>query len=118
MNFSETFEDSIHGLLHGFDRVIIKGHIPHFYYGNNFYYFLDQEGIKLKDFKDYVIKVTGSIKENIESFITESGCYREYLRSSNTSKEEMAKRVMEEQGTEEGLICALSVVGAMLCAEY
>ena len=50
-DFSETFNSHIHGILHGFDRIIIKGHIPHFYYGNNFYYFLNQEGIKLKDFK-------------------------------------------------------------------
>ncbi|MBD3272803.1 hypothetical protein GF385_00430 [Candidatus Dependentiae bacterium] len=110
MNFAETFKDSIHGILHGFDRIIIKGHIPHFYYGNNFYYFLDQEGIKLKCFKDYVIRVTDSIKKDLESIITESGCYKEYLRKSDVSKEGIAKRVMEEKGIKEGLICALSAV--------
>ena len=110
MNFTETFNKSIYGVLHGFDRVIIKGHIPHFYYGNNFYYFLDQEGIKLKDFKHYVIKVTDSIKDNLESIIAKTGCYKEYLRKPGTSKEGIAKRVMKEKGIEEGLICALSVV--------
>jgi len=110
MNFSETFKKSIYGVLHGFDRIIIKGHIPHFYYGNNFYYFLDQEGIKLKDFKHYVIKVTNSIKDNLESIIAKNGCYKEYLRKPSISKEDIAKRVMKEKGIEEGLICALSVV--------
>ncbi len=110
MNFTETFKDSIHGILHGFDRIIIKGHIPHFYYGNNFYYFLEQEGIKLKEFKDYVIKVTGSIKNHLESMISQSCCYKEYLKSSGVSKEEIAKRIMNEKGITQGLICALSVV--------
>ena len=110
MDFSTTFKNSIYGILHGFDRIIIKGHIPHFYHGNNFYYFLDQEGIKLKDFKDYVIKVTTSIKDHLESIVTESGCYKEYLRKPDVSKEDIAKRVMGEKGIKEGLICALSVV--------
>ena len=110
MGFIETFKDSIHGVLHAFDRIILKGYIPNFYHGNIFYYFLDQEGVKLKDFKDYEIKVTDSITGNLKSFISESGCYQEYLRSPSTSKEEIARRVLLERGILEGIICALSVV--------
>lgn len=110
MDFTAMFNKSIHGVLHGFDRIIIKGHIPHFYFRNNFYYFLDQENVKLKDFKDYVVKVTDSVKDNLESIIAKKGCYKEYIRKSGISKENIAKRVMKEKGIEEGLICALSVV--------
>lgn len=108
--FTETFKESIYGILHGFDRIIIKGHIPHFYYGNNFYHFLNTEGIKLKDFKDYVIKVTTMVKQNMESYIDQSGCYKEYLRKRDVSKEEIAKQIMTEKNIKEGLICALSAV--------
>ena len=60
-DFSETFNSHIHGILHGFDRIIINDHIPHLlFYGNNFY-FLNQDEIKFIDFKDYVIKVSTSI---------------------------------------------------------
>lgn len=110
MEFAETFKNNIDGILHGFDRIILKGYIPNFYHGNNFYYFLDQEGVKLKDFKDYVIKITTSITDNLKSYISESGCYQEYLWSPSTSKEEIARRVLQEKGITEGIICALSVV--------
>lgn len=109
-NFIDTFKESIQGVLHGFDRIIIKGHIPTFYYGNNFYYFLDKEGVKLKDFKDYVIKVTTSIKEQLELYIQTSGCYTEYLTKPKDSKESIAKRIVQERNITEGLICALTVV--------
>ena len=79
-DFKETFKESIYGILHGFDRIIIKGHIPNFYHRDNFYYFLNKEGVKLKDFKEYVIKTTTSIKDQLELYITTSGCYKEYLK--------------------------------------
>ena len=109
-DFLETFNAHIHGILHGFDRIIIKGHIPHLYYGNNFYYFLNQEGIKLKDFKDYVIKVSTGIKEGLETYIKENDCYKEYIRKQGISKEEMAKKILQEKDIREGLICALTSV--------
>ena len=109
-DFKDKYNNQIHGILHGFDRMIIKGHIMHFYYGNNFYYFLNEEGVRLKDFKDYALKNNRLIKEHIENIVTSSGCYKEYLRSSNISKEGVAKRVQKENGVDEGLICVLSCV--------
>lgn len=109
-SFIETFKESIHGILHGFDRVIIKGHIPNFYHRDNFYYFLNKEGVKLKDFKEYVIKTTTSIKDQLELYISASDCYTEYLKKMDISKEAIAKRVAEEKNITEGLICALTVV--------
>lgn len=53
----------------GFDRIIIKGPIRHFYYNNNFYYFLDEEKVRLKDYKSYVLKVTGKITAGIKRLI-------------------------------------------------
>jgi hypothetical protein len=109
-NFIETYNASIHGILHGFDRIIIKGHIPNFYHRENFYYFLNKEGVKLKDFKEYVIKTTTFIKDKLELHITSSGCYKEYLKKCDISKEAIAKRIAEERNITEGLICALTVV--------
>ena len=43
-DFKDKYNNEIYGILHGFDRMIIKGHIFPFYYGNNFYYFLNEEG--------------------------------------------------------------------------
>ena len=108
--FIDKYSESIHGVLHGFDRILLKGYIGDFYYGNNFYYFLDKEGIKLKDFKEYAQRVTGLIKSHIEKIVSETGTYTEYLNSPKISKEDVAKRVVKEQGITEGLVCILSAV--------
>ena len=108
--FLQNYGTFINGILHGPDRIIISGHIKHFYHGNNFYYFLDQENIKLKDFKQYVLNVTDSLKTHIKQIIEKANCYAEYLNTPNTSKEEIAHRILKENPSKEGLICALSVV--------
>ncbi len=109
-DFKDKYNNEIYGILHGFDRMIIKGHIGHFYYGNNFYYFLNEEGVRLKGFKDYALKNNKLIKEHIENIITSSGCYKEYLKSPRISKEGVAKRIQKENEIDEGLICVLSCV--------
>jgi hypothetical protein len=109
-SFTDKYSDYIHGVVHGFDRIILKGYIGEFYYGNNFYYFLKKEEIKLKDFKDYAQKVTRLIKSHVEKIVSETGVYTEYLNSPKTSKEGIAKRVAKEQGVTEGLVCVLSAV--------
>jgi hypothetical protein len=108
--FLQNFDDYVNGILPGFDRIILKGHIKHFYYNNNFYYFLSQENVKLKDFKNYVLKVTDDIKTHIKHLIEKEGCYTEYLNSTKTSKEKIAKRILEENPDKIGLLCVLSVV--------
>ena len=108
--FTSKYSDYIHGALHGFDRIILKGYIGEFYYGNNFYYFLNQEGIQLKDYKEYVQKVTDLIKSHVEKIITKTAVYTEYLSSSKTSKEDIALRIAKQSGINEGLICVLSAV--------
>lgn len=108
--FLFTYKDYIETVLHGFDRIIIKGHIKYFYHPNNFYYFLVQENIKLKDFKPYVLRVTGKIKEHIKELIATTGCYYEYLRTTKIPKEQIVRRVLAEHPGKEGLLCVLSAV--------
>jgi hypothetical protein len=108
--FVETFQNNIHGIIHGFDRMIIKGFVHGLYMGNGFYKYLSEEGVKLKDFKEYSINTSTSIKDHLERYIKTNNCYHEYLTNSKVSKEGTAKKIMEERNIKEGLICALSVV--------
>jgi len=48
------------------------------------------------------------IKSHIDNIVENSGCYKEYLRSPNVSKEGIAKQIQKERNIEEGLICILS----------
>jgi hypothetical protein len=108
--FIDKFSESIYGVIHGFDRIILKGYIGDFYYGNGFYYFLSKEAVKLKGFSEYAQKVTRQIKTHVEKTVSDTGVYTEYLNSPKKSKEDIAKRVAEERGIKEGLICVLSAV--------
>lgn len=109
-NFLKKFNQEIHGVIHGFDRIILKGHIGSFYQKNGFYFFLGMEGVKLKNFKKYVQKVTGQIKSHVDKVVSETGAYTEYLNSPKGSKDGIAKRVAKERGINEGLVCVLPAV--------
>jgi len=108
--FLQKYENHTRGILHGFDRIIIKGHIQKFYVGENFYYYLNKENIMLKDFKGYVEKVNEIIKSHIDTIKQKSGCYSEYLTGHKITKEEIAKRILQENPEKEGLLCILSAV--------
>ncbi|MBN2092870.1 hypothetical protein JW964_24830 [candidate division KSB1 bacterium] len=108
--FLQNFDSLINGVLHGFDRIILKGHIRLFYMNNNFYYFLKEEHVKLKEFKQYALHVTEDLKAHITHLIESTTCYSEYLTSTKTAKEKIAQGVLNENPDKTGLICVLSVV--------
>lgn len=49
----EKFKDKIKGVLSGFDRMIIKGHLRQLFSDSGKRYFLSQEDVLLKDFGEY-----------------------------------------------------------------
>ena len=50
------------------------------------------------------------MKASIEGTIKQTGCHYQYLSSSEISKEDIAKRIMQERNIITGLICILSAV--------
>jgi len=110
MDFSTKYSKDIFGVLSGFDRLIIRGQILHLYPDNNFYYFLKQESVMLKDWNTYAGKITKSIKENIDNYIKENNCQVINVNSPKTSKEGLAKSIIEQEDIQEGLVCAIKSV--------
>jgi len=108
--FLEKFDSLINGVLSGFDRIIIKGHLKQFYHNNNFYFFLNKENVQLKDFKQYVLKITDTLKTHVKQIIEKENCYHEYLETCKIKKEKIAERILKENADKEGLICVLSDV--------
>ena len=110
MNIIELLDDKINGVFSTFDRMIIKGYLrPFFSLGGRMHY-LSQENVLLKDFGKYAEKITEDIKNNSKQLAVESNRPHIYLNSSRKSKEEVAKKVLQEKPISEGLICVLSVV--------
>lgn len=113
INRMTTFEiinqDLIEGKITGFDRLIFKGHLTNFYPKNAFSYFLNQQGVLLKDFKKFVTGVTEEIKNHIEKVAETAKCQNIYFQTAMTkkngkSKKDVALEIAEKEGITEGLI--------------
>jgi len=110
MKIIEKFNDKIKGVLSGFDRMIIKGHLRQLFSDSGKRYFLSQEDVLLKDFGDYAERITKLLKEHVMEMAEESGRPLIYLNSSKTSKEGTALDALKRDPAEEGLICILSTL--------
>lgn len=71
MKIIEKFQDKIKGVLSGYDRMIIKGHLRQFFSPSGKMHYLSQENILLKDFGEYAKGVTTKIKEHVEKIAYE-----------------------------------------------
>lgn len=110
MKIIDKFKDKINGVLTGFDRMIIKGHIMQLFSDSGKRYFLSQENVLFKDFSEYAEKVTNALKDNVNKILEESGRPLIYLNSSKVSKEGTAQDALKRDPVEEGLICVVSAL--------
>jgi hypothetical protein len=110
MKIIDKFQDKINGVLSGYDRMIIKGHLRQFFSPSGKMHFLSQENVLLKDFGEYAKITTDKIKEHVENIAQEHERPLIYLNSPKASKEHTAMDILKRYPVEEGLICILSTV--------
>jgi hypothetical protein len=103
-------KDSITGVLSCFDRVLFRGTLRSISYLDGMKAFLATHKILLKDFGAFVQGHSSRIKQYAETFARRYSRPYQYILSSSTSKEEIAKGIMEQDGITDGLICVLSCV--------
>jgi len=101
--FTELHQESILGVVEGFDRLIFKGHFNSMFPKGAFDYYLHQRGVLLKDAKGSFEKETGRIIEHAKHAADQSGRPFIYLESAHThasgkSKEDMARSIAEQDG--------------------
>ena len=113
----DQYAEKIKGIFSFFDRMIINGYLRPLYFEHERKYGLFQLGVLYKDFKEYVIEVTESIKSRVEKNASEDGRPVIYLNSAKVKKEDIARRIMGEDGLEEGLICVLKTLEACKTAK-
>ena len=106
----EQYKDKINGTFSFFDRMIIKGHIRQFFSTSGKGFFLSEQNVLLKDFSAYANHVTADIVSHAQKLAASENRPLLYLPSSQTSKEQTALQILQEQPLEDGLICILSVV--------
>ena len=70
--------------------------------------FLNSQGVLLKNFGAYVEKISEQIKQYAHGVPEAKGRPVEYVASSSDSKEDIALKIAQRDGIEEGLVCILT----------
>jgi hypothetical protein len=109
--FIQRFAGNILGVLHGFDRVRLRGTKRLLAHVGGMLNFLWQEQVLLKHFKSYAKGITQEVRQAGERVAMEQGRPVEYLASSKTNKEAWAKEIAQRDGIRQGLI------GVVKCVE-
>jgi hypothetical protein len=108
--FVSKHQDAITGILHGFDRLWIRGTLRALYHSTTMETYLRVANVMWKDFKAYAVDLSSRIKASAVAQAQRLGRPFIYLPSSNTPKEQLAKTVAQRDQLQEGLIAVLACV--------
>lgn len=108
--FLSKHENDVIGKLSGFDRLVFRGTLRPLAYPAGMKSYLNSAGVLLKDFAEHASKITKKIKTATKQMIEQTSRPLHYLPSSKTSKEEMARKIAENDGIKEGPVCVLTAV--------
>ena len=108
--FIQRHRNAVIGRLNGFDRLRLRGTMRWLANVGGMLSYLREIRVLLKDFKEYALSVTDQVRTAIEQVAEAAHRPQMFLQSSSLSKEDLARRIAERDGIEEGLICLLSSV--------
>lgn len=113
--FKDLHRDRVTGSLAMFDRMIFKGRLTGLYEQDGAKCFLWSQGVALKDFTPYAKWSTARIADTVRGLAEEAGrpvISFDHVKTRNYSqrKDELAKRIAEEDGITDGIICVISAV--------
>jgi hypothetical protein len=108
-SFLQRFGSLVLGVLHGFDRLRLRGSKRLLCNPGGVSSFLSQANVPLKDYKSYAKETTVELCKAIETEAKQAGLYK-YLNNSQESKEETALGMAAENGRQQGLIAVLGCV--------
>jgi hypothetical protein len=108
--FVKRHESRIVGMIAGFDRVLFRGTLRSICYPEGLNWFLCRQGVLLKDFGKFSLKLSRQVKVQAQAIAEQEGRPFRYVASTKQSKEKLAQQIMEKDGVKEGLICVLECV--------
>jgi hypothetical protein len=110
LSFINRHQDKIKGVLSGFDRSRFRGTLRFQANVRGLGAYLYQAKVLLKDFRDFAVGLTDSVRTATERLAEAAGRPVLYLPSSRDRKEDLAGAIARADGITEGLICVLSCV--------
>ena len=108
--FIQRHADKVTGVLSGFDRLVFRGTLRRISFVSGLMAFLGWKHVLLKHFGAYAHAVSERVKAASCQAAREQGRPIQYLASSRTRKDAVARRIAERDGIREGLICILTCV--------
>lgn len=112
MLLTERYRDQIRGVLHCYDRIVISGTLVDFGHPQAATRYMNQHHCRIFDFAAYVKPLRDEIRANAEALAARNGVAIEFIRNSNSRKEDRVQRILVERGTKPGLVCILSAMEA------
>ena len=108
--FLQRFGGIVLGVLSGFDRLVFKGKLRQLYSKDGMDCYMAANHLLLKEFRAHAKSVTEQVlKASLVSQAKEQKRFQ-YLNSSQTSKDGIARVIAAAQGVREGLACVLQCV--------
>lgn len=108
--FLSRYQSDVIGILHGFDRLRIRGTLRHLYCPTVMEAYLNACRVLIKDFGKLVQSTTEAVKEKAKALACRMGRPFVYVSSSQISKEDLVRQIARKEKITEGLIAVLSAV--------
>jgi hypothetical protein len=109
-SFISKFPGQISGILHGFDRLRLRGTLRYLYAHQVMEAYLNAQHILIKDFGKYVEKTSASVRAAAHAFAESWQRPARHLNSNQISKEQLAREIARKDGIQEGLIAVFSAI--------
>ena len=116
--FIARLGSQVTAVLSGFDRLVFRGTLLPLMRRYGMFHFLEHAGVRLLDFKPYVQRTTEQVKAAALADVRKLGRPELYLASSQSSKEDLARKLLSKHPVKEGLICAFTTVEPCMSFEY
>lgn len=116
--FVARYRPLVTSILSGFDRLVFRGTLIPLIRERGMQTFLSKAGVRLLDFKGFVLSTSERVKEAALRETREAKRPVRYLESSHIDKEDLARSLDAERPVREGPICALTVVEPCTSFEY
>jgi hypothetical protein len=109
-NFLHRFGNIVLGVLNGFDRLVLRGKLRQLYSKEGMNCYLSANHVLRKDFKEHAKQVTAEVLQASLIAQAKKEDRFQYLGSSRTSKDEVARAIADKHPVQEGLVCVLQCV--------
>jgi hypothetical protein len=117
--FEDIHSAAVVGTLAMFDRLIFRGHLTRLFPPGALRVMLWSQGVPLTGFGTWANKASTALCENAEKMAADAGrpcIYLEQIttRDGGQSKEDLARRIAQQDGIDSGLVCVFRALEACM----